>query len=595
MAKGGLFKKLFILTSVMIFVFFIGLLVFQSYFFDHLYLDTKKNQTINTSKEIDKLDKNKKGLELLKYIDKNLVTNKFEIIISDEDKIIKKDFLLNKYIAVKTKDGQIYNINASNLDKDEFDSLKLDEYYNIKANRYEQANFFFKVNKIKKDNKIIFNEGIKFLKERKDINNLLIKKENTNNQIDIKSKLDEEDLYLEAKLIYKEDNINLKEVDYNYKDLLDKYIKENKEEKINKNINNYKDVFNDYLIIKKNILISDKNYNIYIISSLEAVDEASKIMSRYYPYMALFALLIALVMSFLYSKLISKPLIELNDVAIKMSKLDFSQKSDIKTNDELGSLSNSLNFMSDKLDKTMNELKSANEKLKEDIRKEKKLEKLRKEFIANASHDLKTPIGIIKSYAEGIKDGIYKEKKEYYLDVILDEANSMNDIVHEMLELSRLESGIIKLDKEEFDLKELVMDYIKKMQIYIDKKNIKLNIDALNKENIVYADYKMIEKVIKNLITNAINHTKEEGYLNIVIKKESNLVFEIENETNITKEEVSRIWDRFYKKDKARTKENTLSKGSGIGLCIVKNILILHKSNFGAVKTNKGLKIYFEL
>ncbi|MCT4584739.1 MAG: cell wall metabolism sensor histidine kinase WalK [Peptostreptococcaceae bacterium] len=592
MARYGLFKKLFLLTSMMIFIFFIGLLLFQSYFFDHLYLDTKEDQIINFANKIELLNEDKKGIELLKYIDKNLITNNFEMMILNEDKILVKDFLLKKYISIKTKEGIIYNINITNLDDDEFNQLKINKEYMIKAKQYENMDFFLKANKIKENEKIIYNEGIKFFKERLKTNKLLIDKENLNEELDLYSKLNSKDIYLKGKLIYKEDKINLKELDYSYKSLLMDYIKQ---ENITDNDKQQKNLFKDYLFIKKDIKISENNYTIYVISSLEAVDEASSIMSKYYPYMALFALLIAIIMSFLYSKLITKPLLKLNDVAIKMSKLDFSQKSDIKTNDELGSLSNSLNFMSDKLDKTMNELKSANEKLKEDIKREKKLEKLRKEFIANASHDLKTPIGIIKSYAEGIKDGIYKEKKEYYLDVILDEANSMNELVLEMLELSKLESGVIKLDKEEFDLKELVMDYIKKMQIYIDKKNIKLNIDISNKENIVYADYKMIEKVIKNLITNAINYTNKEGYLKIIIKKESNLVFEIENETDISKEEVSRIWDRFYKKDKSRTKENTLSKGSGIGLCIVKNILILHKLNFGAVKTNKGLKIYFEL
>lgn len=592
MARYGLFKKLFLLTSMMIFIFFIGLLLFQSYFFDHLYLDTKEDQIINFANKIELLNEDKKGIELLKYIDKNLITNNFEMMILNEDKILVKDFLLKKYISIKTKEGIIYNINITNLDDDEFNQLKINKEYMIKAKQYENMDFFLKANKIKENEKIIYNEGIKFFKERLKTNKLLIDKENLNEELDLYSKLNSKDIYLKGKLIYKEDKINLKELDYSYKSLLMDYIKQ---EDITDNDKQQKNLFKDYLFIKKDIKISENNYTVYVISSLEAVDEASSIMSRYYPYMALFALLIAIIMSFLYSKLITKPLLKLNDVAIKMSKLDFSQKSDIKTNDELGSLSNSLNFMSDKLDKTMNELKSANEKLKEDIKREKKLEKLRKEFIANASHDLKTPIGIIKSYAEGIKDGIYKEKKEYYLDVILDEANSMNELVLEMLELSKLESGVIKLDKEEFDLKELVMDYIKKMQIYIDKKNIKLNIDISNKENIVYADYKMIEKVIKNLITNAINYTNKEGYLKIIIKKESNLVFEIENETDISNEEVSRIWDRFYKKDKSRTKENTLSKGSGIGLCIVKNILILHKSKFGAVKTNKGLKIYFEL
>ena len=355
-------------------------------------------------------------------------------------------------------------------------------------------------------------------------------------------------------------------------------------------------LYTDNLVLVSPVILNgDIQDIVFVLSTLQPVGEATSVTRKYYVYVYIAAVILIAILSLIYSKMISKPLISLNSTATRISQLDFSAKCEVTSNDELGSLGRTLNFLSEKLGVTLNELKTANEQLKGDIEKEKQLEKMTKEFIASVSHELKTPISLIEGYAEGLKDGIPKgDDVAYYLDVIIDESKNMNSLVCDMMDLSQLESGNFKLIMSEFNLSDLINSIYKKYLNSINDRLIKLNISSTMKNIVVCGDPSRIEEVMNNLISNAIRHTPINKAITITLKTKADKMFvEIENEGSfIGSEDLDRIWDKFYKVDKSGNKH---FGGTGLGLSIVKNILFLHKSAFGVSNTAAGVCFYFTL
>lgn len=210
-------------------------------------------------------------------------------------------------------------------------------------------------------------------------------------------------------------------------------------------------------IIAPMSLKSNNDSVIISVSSIQPIEEASKVIDEFYIYVFLGLAIIAGILSSIYSNLISKPLTNLNTVANKMSNMDFTVSCDVDREDEIGNLARTLNFLSKNLQNALTDLKQKNQKLEEDIEKERKLENMRKEFVDNVSHELKTPIGIIEGYAEGLKDGIVSgDDALAYLETIISESQKMNTLVKNMLELSKLESGTIKPKLESFNINRLI-------------------------------------------------------------------------------------------------------------------------------------------
>lgn len=333
-----------------------------------------------------------------------------------------------------------------------------------------------------------------------------------------------------------------------------------------------------------------KSY-ININASLQPVGEAMSIFSDYYIAFYFLASIISLLIAFIYSRSISKPLLKLTRVADKMAGMDFSEKATLNSNDELGILSDSLNILSANLNESLTNLKEANQQLVIDMEKEKQQEKVRKEFVANISHELKTPLGIIKGFAEGIKDGIKKEKSDYYLEVILDEIEKMNILILDMLELSKIEAGKTG-DKEEFDILKLINKTVNILEIPIKEKG--LSIDVEGDFSRVYGIKFQIDQVIMNLISNAVKYCINNTTIRITgeIIDDNNYIY-IYNEGNkLTEEELESIWLRFYKIDKSHNRE---SGGTGLGLAIVKAILDTHNSDYGVINKDEGVIFYFNI
>jgi len=337
-----------------------------------------------------------------------------------------------------------------------------------------------------------------------------------------------------------------------------------------------------------------KDEIIFVISSLQPVNEAVSVIEQFYKYFCIVAMLFILLLALVYSNMIVKPLRRINKVATKMARLDFSEKCEIVNEDEIGNVAASLNFLSENLDDALSSLRKANANLEKDIEKERNLEKMRREFVASVSHELKTPITLIDGYAVGLKDDIFEgEEEDFYLDIIIDEARKMGSLVSDMLDLSHLESGSFKFTREEFKIADLIQFTLKKYRTLIAEKEINLELKLIEGAS-VYADWNRLEQVFTNFITNALRHVDKKGIIKIsMVDVEDEIWIGVENSgSNIPEDEIPKLWDKFYKIDKSR---NRKFGGTGIGLSIVKNILMLHGYSYGVENTDKGVKFYFSI
>ncbi|PEK02688.1 sensor histidine kinase [Bacillus wiedmannii] len=330
----------------------------------------------------------------------------------------------------------------------------------------------------------------------------------------------------------------------------------------------------------------------FAIASLQPVNEAMLVLKDYYVYALIIVFLVIILLSFYYSKIIVKPLIKMNRVTKKMANFDFSEKLPVTADDEIGGLSGSINTLSVNLKDRIDRLNVANTKLQQDIERERQLEKTRKEFISGVSHELKTPLSVIRSFAEGIKDGVSKDTT-YYTDVILEETENMNRLIVEMLELAKLESGTYKLDMTTFSIGELIQQVYTKLLFSMEEKHLQVNVDV-DSSIFVNANRSRIEQVVVNLLSNAIRYTPDGEKIHVsVIELEDIVKVEIENTGNpIPEESLEKIWDRFYRLDASRSRH---TGGTGLGLSIVKNILDLHHAEYGVYNTTNSVIFYFNL
>lgn len=335
---------------------------------------------------------------------------------------------------------------------------------------------------------------------------------------------------------------------------------------------------------------------IFCISSIQPIKEASEVMSEFFIYLFWGLITISVILALIYSNLISKPLVTLTYVANKMSNMDFSAICETNREDEIGSLAKSLNFLSKNLHSALIDLQKKNKKLENDIEKERQLDNMRKEFTANVSHELKTPIGIIEGYAEGLKDGIVSgEDAQMYLETIIDESKKMSILVSNMLELSRLESGTTKPNLEDFNINRLITKVLKKHKPDFEENKFNINFNSSTPYSYVYADPFQMEQVLTNLITNAIKYTPPNNDINVSIEEGlDKFKISVQNiGVTIPEEEIGKLFDKFYRLDKSR--ERTQKNSTGIGLSIVKNILKLHNSEFNLQNINGGVEFFFYL
>lgn len=325
--------------------------------------------------------------------------------------------------------------------------------------------------------------------------------------------------------------------------------------------------------------------------SLQPIEETLAFVKSFFPYFFIFSLLLALVISLIYSKGVSKPILKIANTADNMANMDFSKKLNTSRQDELGKLSTSLNTLSANLENALGELTVANEKLQEDFDREIKQEQARKEFIANASHELKTPLGIIKSYADGIKDGINEEERGEYIDVISDEISKMDRLILEMIRISKYDSMDMEINRQNTDLSILVNDIVQTFEHHMAQRRLLL--DITGDFGIWYVDKEKIHTAITNLFGNAVKYADScsKIIVNGSIVDQKNRI-EIYNRCQpFNKEQLEKVWDRFYRIDTSHSNE---IEGTGLGLSIVKSIFEAHKIAYGVDNTENGVVFWFE-
>ena len=340
--------------------------------------------------------------------------------------------------------------------------------------------------------------------------------------------------------------------------------------------------------------LSNNNYCM-IQCPIDSIEDAAAISNQFYTYVGIVTILVGAVVIWLVASRIVRPIKELTEISKRMAALDFDARYVSGGEDEIGELGNNFNSMSDKLELAISELKSANAELQKDIEKKTQIDEMRREFLSNVTHELKTPLALIQGYAEGLKDNINEdqESRDFYCDVIVDEASKMNEMVKKLLNLNQLEFGNDQMTMERFDLAEVIRGVLQSSGILIEQKGAKV---VFNQQDPVpvWGDEFKVEEVITNYLTNALNHLDYDHIIEISCKAEGNVVTTTVFNTGdpIPEEDIDKIWIKFYKVDKARTREYG---GSGIGLSIVKAIMDSLNQKCGAVNYENGVAFWFTL
>lgn len=341
----------------------------------------------------------------------------------------------------------------------------------------------------------------------------------------------------------------------------------------------------------------DDGHAFIVRSPLNSIRESVSLSNEFLIYCTLAMAVIGSIFVWYFTKRITNPLLELTDLSERMAHLDFEAKYTSGGQDEIGALGANFNIMSEKLEQTVSELKKANYELQKDIENKEQLELMRTEFIGNVSHELKTPIALIQGYAEGLKEGISDnvESREFYCDVILDEANKMNQLVQNLLTLNQLEFGHYDMEFERFDIVELIRGIVQSNEIFIEQNQVDVRIHT-DESVFVWADEFKVEQVIRNYLSNALHYVKNENVIDIRVttngERDKAHISVFNTGDAIPQEDIEKIWGKFYKVDKARTREYG---GHGIGLSIVKAIMESCGQDYGVINYENGVAFWFEL
>ncbi len=339
------------------------------------------------------------------------------------------------------------------------------------------------------------------------------------------------------------------------------------------------------------------NGNIIMLrSAVEGIRESTTLTNRFLGWVGAFSLTLSIIATLFLTRRITKPILELTDLSKRMINLDFQAKyHSRKKRNEVDVLGEHMNELAETLEETIVELKQANHELQADIALKEENQKRQQDFISNVSHELKTPIALIQGYAEGLGEGIMddSESREFYCDVIMDEAKKMNRMVMSMISLNQIESGNNEMEYDHFDIVALLNGVIQSMKILLQQNDIILSF-AHEQEIFVYADEYSVEQVISNYLSNAIHYAKNEKKIDIKLTRNEHIlrVSVFNTGDPIPQESMEHIWDKFYKVDKARTREYG---GTGIGLSIVKAIMESMGQEYGVQNHENGVEFWFEV
>lgn len=338
------------------------------------------------------------------------------------------------------------------------------------------------------------------------------------------------------------------------------------------------------------------NGNLFLIRApMESIHNSVQLANRFLVYAGLCAALVGVIAAIFIARRMTRPIRQMTEISNRMKALDFDAKYTGKGSNELAILGENINELSEVLEQTISELKTANNELRRDIETKEKTDEMRKEFLSNVSHELKTPIALIQGYAEGLQDCINDdpESKDFYCGVIIDEAAKMNNMIKKLMTLNQLEFGQDRVQLEHFDIVSVIRNYLSSAELLAQKDQVRVRMEQ--KDPIyVWADEFFAEEVFMNYYNNALHHVEGDKVVDIRFQQMENCVrISVFNTGKpIPEESLPHLWEKFYKVDKARTREYG---GSGIGLSIVRAIMEALHQDYGVKNYDNGVEFWFDL
>jgi signal transduction histidine kinase len=335
-------------------------------------------------------------------------------------------------------------------------------------------------------------------------------------------------------------------------------------------------------------------YVLDISTSYASISQATTLSLQFSLLVGLLVMIMAVVAFSRMSSMLIHPITQITNVAHQIAHLNFSEKCDVSSDDEIGNMAESINTMSDFMQAHISQLEAANEQLHKDIALQKAQDEARKNLVSNLSHDLKTPIGLISGYADGLRSGMAKTESEVreYCDIICDEADRMNTLILHMMELFRLESGTVELTVEEFDLSDLLNYLVEIFAIEIERAGIQFTRDYGDCLYIC-SDYFSVEQVLTNYMQNAVSHMSQGHTLRLQVEDRGSCyrVSIFNSAAPIPQQELEKIWDSFYRLDKSRSRDR---RESGLGLSIVRSNMELLGGAYGVENVPDGVIFWAE-
>ncbi len=341
--------------------------------------------------------------------------------------------------------------------------------------------------------------------------------------------------------------------------------------------------------VRKKIVMASKIVGIFLIVSYMISARLPFREDISFLIWLVFVVLLTLLVDYLLERFISAPISDICEVARRIAQLDFTSRCQVTSTDEFGHLAGNINKMSENLQQVLGKLETANRQLEKDVRQEKQLLEERKELIDRLSHEMKTPLGIIRAYAEGIQDETDEGKRQKYSEIILSETERMNDLIITLLDLSALENGAVSLEPERFDFVEFLETAAGRLLLDVGEIDFELQYELPEHKVYVYTDRLRMEQVLNNLILNAQKNVSPKGILKLsLVERGNELYFSIYNQgIPIETDKLPKVWEKFYR-DK-----NAKYSGSGLGLAIVAQILSMQDLEYGVRNLPNGVEFFF--
>ncbi|MCI9199373.1 MAG: HAMP domain-containing histidine kinase [Lachnospiraceae bacterium] len=341
--------------------------------------------------------------------------------------------------------------------------------------------------------------------------------------------------------------------------------------------------------VRKKIVMASKIVGIFLIVSYMISARLPFREDISFLIWLVFVVLLTFLVDYLLERFISAPISDICEVARRIAQLDFTSRCQVTSTDEFGHLAGNINKMSENLQQVLGKLETANRQLEKDVRQEKQLLEERKELIDRLSHEMKTPLGIIRAYAEGIQDETDEGKRQKYSEIILSETERMNDLIITLLDLSALENGAVSLEPERFDFVEFLETAAGRLLLDVGEIDFELQYELPEHKVYVYTDRLRMEQVLNNLILNAQKNVSPKGILKLsLVERGNELYFSIYNQgIPIETDKLPKVWEKFYR-DK-----NAKYSGSGLGLAIVAQILSMQDLEYGVRNLPNGVEFFF--